>query len=59
MKQFPNSRTGLTCQAYFIIKTISIAKQLGNWSFFEPAYGTGPEDGVGGEVKRAMWPSFL
>jgi len=29
------------------------------WSFFEPAYGTGPEDGVDGEVKRAMWPSFL
>ena len=29
------------------------------WSFFETAHGEGPVDGVGGEVKRAVWWSIL
>ena len=29
------------------------------WSFFETAHGKGPVDGVGGEVKRAVWRSIL
>ena len=30
-----------------------------SWSFFETAHGKGPVDGVGGEVKRAVWRSIL
>ena len=29
------------------------------WSFFETAHGKGPVDGVGAEVKRAVWRSIL
>lgn len=29
------------------------------WSFFETAHGKGPCDGVGAEVKRAVWRSIL
>ena len=29
------------------------------WSFFETAHGKGPVDGVGAEVKRAVWHSIL
>lgn len=30
-----------------------------SWSFFETDHGKGPVDGVGGEVKRALWRSIL
>ena len=29
------------------------------WSFFCTAHGKGPVDGVGGEVKRAVWQQIL
>ena len=29
------------------------------WSFFETAHGKGPCDGIGAEVKRAVWRSIL
>ena len=29
------------------------------WNFFETAHGKGPMDGVGAEVKRAVWHSIL
>lgn len=29
------------------------------WSFFETAHGKGPVDGIGAEVKRAVWRSIL
>ena len=29
------------------------------WNFFETAHGKGPMDGVGAEVKRAVWRSIL
>ena len=30
-----------------------------SWSFFETAHGKGPVDGVGAEIKRAVWRSIL
>ena len=30
-----------------------------DWSFFATAHGKGPIDGIGGEVKRAVWRSVL
>lgn len=29
------------------------------WNFFETAHGKGPVDGIGGEVKRAVWRAIL
>ena len=57
MEQDHNSRIDITFQVYPTMRKTSIAKPPR--SFFETAHGKGPFDGVGGEVKRAVWRSIL